>query len=123
MLQQSARGINYIVVSPVKDEEKYIETTITAVLRQTIRPSRWIIVDDGSQDKTPMIADHYSERFPWITVLKLNGRGGRNLGIAEIRAFAAGYRLVREAAFDFVLKLDCDLDFPRNYFEQLIARF
>lgn len=113
----------YVIVSPIKDEEKYIETTIQSVLRQTVLPSRWIIVDDGSTDGTPRIVDHYAEKQPWITVLPLGSGAVRQTGLAEIRAFIAGFELVRETKFDFVVKLDGDLDLPPDYFERLIGKF
>jgi len=116
-------GSNYILVSPVKDEEKYIEKTIQAVLKQTIRPSRWIIVDDGSRDSTYSIAEKYAREFPWITLVRHMRDGARQPGSGIIRAFNVGYDLVRNADYDFIVKFDCDLDFPPDYFEQLIVRF
>ncbi len=116
-------GTNYVIISPVKDEENYIEKTIHAVLNQTIRPSRWIIVDDGSQDKTPSIVARYRQKFPWIVTLRLVRDANRQPGWGVIQAFAAGYESLRELDFDFIVKLDCDLDLPPNYFEQLIAKF
>ena len=53
----------YIIVSPVKDEQKYLEGTIQSVLSQTIKPAQWIIVDDGSQDGTPNCLNEYSEKM------------------------------------------------------------
>jgi poly-beta-1,6-N-acetyl-D-glucosamine synthase len=116
-------GRNYILVSPVKDEEKYIEKTIQAVLKQTIRPSRWIIVDDGSRDRTYSIAEKYAQEFPWITLVRHMRDAARQPGSGIIRAFNVGYELVRNAGYDFIVKFDCDLDFPPDYFEQLIMRF
>jgi len=113
----------YVIVSPVKDEEKYIETTIKSVICQTVKPARWIIVDDASRDGTPGIIRRYTEKFPWIEVLRLDRDSKRRLGFAEVRAFACGYRLIEDVPHDFVVKLDCDLDLPPDYFEQLIARF
>lgn len=122
-MRRAAAGENYIIISPVKDEEKYIETTIDAVLRQTIRPSRWVIVDDASRDRTASIIEQYAQRFPWITALRLVREGGRRPGSAVIQAFIAGYQRVLDTDYDFVVKLDGDLDLPLNYFEELIERF
>lgn len=116
-------GTNYILVSPVKDEEKYIEKTIQAVLKQTIKPSRWIIVDDGSRDSTYSIAEKYAREFPWITLVRHMRDAARQPGSGIIRAFNVGYDLVRNADYDYIVKFDCDLDFPADYFEQLIVRF
>src|SRR5207245_1608604 len=84
---------------------------------------RSVIVDDGSRDRTPSIVDKYSRRFDWITVLTLARESGRDPGSAIIRAFEAGYRLVQDMDFDFVVKLDCDLDFAPDYFQRLIGKF
>jgi poly-beta-1,6-N-acetyl-D-glucosamine synthase len=116
-------GNNYILVSPVKDEEQYIEKTMQAVLSQTIKPSRWIIVDDGSRDCTYSIVEQYARQFPWITLVSHMRDAARQPGSGIIRAFNVGYDLVRNADYDFIVKFDCDLDFAPDYFEQLIVRF
>jgi glycosyltransferase involved in cell wall biosynthesis len=114
---------NYVVVSPVKDEERYVETTIQAMIGQTLRPKRWVIVDDGSRDGTPGILARYAERYSWITVVSVARDAKRRLGVAEVRAFDHGYRLVCHLPHDFVVKLDCDVDLPATYFAELMARF
>jgi len=119
----SAAASNYIVISPVKDEEKHIETTIRAMVHQTIRPWRWVIVDDASRDRTLEIVERYSREHSWIQVLRIQRDARRQLGSAEIRAFHAGYGLIQGAHFDFIVKLDGDLDLAPDYFEQLIRKF
>src|SRR5439155_3665655 len=105
LMSQSNQNGQYIVISPVKDEERHVETTIRAVVNQTLRPALWVIVDDGSRDKTPEIVVRYSNHLQWIRVLRLNRETKRNLGWAEIRAFAVGYELLGGEEFDFVVKL------------------
>lgn len=122
MKLQQAIG-DYIVISPVKDEESYIQHTIKAVSQQTVRPTKWIIVDDGSCDHTPKIIEAACKEFDWIVSLRINRDGKRQLGSAEIRAFEAGYKLVSDQKCSFIVKLDGDLDLPADYFEQLIGRF
>jgi len=113
---------NYVVISPVKDEEKYFGRTIKAVCRQTVRPAKWIIVDDGSRDRTPQIIDAACKECDWIECLRIDRDSKRQLGSAEVRAFEAGYKVVSQKEYEFVVKLDADLDLPADYFEQLIAR-
>lgn len=113
----------YVIVSPVKDEEKYIETTINAVIRQTVRPLRWIIVDDGSRDGTREIVKRYCGRFSWIATLEVS-REGKTRGVSPVvRAFMCGLEVLSDSEFDFLVKLDGDLDLPPYYFERLMARF
>ena len=114
---------SYILVSPVKDEEKYIERTIKSVLHQTTRPSRWIIVDDGSRDRTKAIVEELASQRKWVTLLPLATDAAREPGSGIIRAFNAGFQLIKDLPFDFIVKFDCDIDFPPDYFAQLIERF
>ena len=113
----------YIIISPVKDEENYIEDTIKSVIGQTIRPYRWIIVDDGSQDKTAYTVNEYREKYEWIELIKIERDRERRPGSAVINAFDRGYKLVENLDFDFVVKLDCDLRLNSDYFEKLLSRF
>ncbi len=119
----SHRGDNYVVISPVKDEESVVEAAMKALVNQTLKPWRWVIVDDGSRDQTPQIIERYARMHPWVTVLRIERGADRQPGPGVIRAFADGYRLVEDSDFDFIVKLDLDLDFAPEYFEQLIARF
>ena len=113
----------YILISPVKDEEKYVEATLRSVVAQSLRPYRWIILDDGSRDATPEILRRYAEKHDWIQVVRIERDASRLPGPAEIRAFVQGYELVKDGDFDFVVKLDCDLELPPNYFELLCKEF
>jgi glycosyltransferase involved in cell wall biosynthesis len=112
----------YVIVSPVKDEEKYIRETLESVTQQTVLPLRWIIVDDGSHDQTPDIVQEYASRLEWIRVVQTPG-GPRQPGSAVIRAFNYGLEFLRNVEFSFIVKLDCDLRLPLDYFEQLLSRF
>ncbi len=113
----------YVVISPAKDEATHIERTLKSVVGQTVLPVHWIIVDDGSQDATAEIVRGYEKTHDWIQLLKIDRDAVRRLGSAEIRAFAAGFELVKDIEFDFVVKLDCDLELPADYFELLLAKF
>jgi glycosyltransferase involved in cell wall biosynthesis len=47
--------MKYVIVTTAKNEERYIEYTLESVCNQILKPEEWIIVDDGSKDKTPEI--------------------------------------------------------------------
>ncbi len=117
------QGVRYVIVSPVKDEERYVEKTLRAMIRQTVKPSRWVIVDDGSQDGTPQILQCHAKDCSWIHVVTLPRKTARQPGAPVIRAFHAGFECLGNEHFDFVVKLDCDLEFEADYFEQLLGRF
>jgi biofilm PGA synthesis N-glycosyltransferase PgaC len=119
----SSDGCNYVVVSPVRDEAKHVEVTLRSVTGQTLRPSLWVIVDDGSQDETPEIVAAWAMEHPWIRTLRIERDTPRGPGSAVVRAFQAGFELVRISRFDFIVKLDCDMEFAPDYFERLLAKF
>ena len=96
--------------------------TLDSVVAQTIRPSRWVIVDDGSTDRTPEILAEYKARHDWIEIVTRTDRGRRAVGPGVIEAFYAGYETINPSDYDFVCKLDLDLRLPPRYFETLMQR-
>ena len=117
------RNLNYLVVSPVRDEECYIEHTLHSMLRQTHKPVRWIIVDDGSSDSTLHIIDKFARQSDFIQVLRNPRRASRQTGVAEILAFNSGMLKAKGLAYDIIVKLDGDLSFEPDYFERLLLEF
>ena len=115
--------LRYVVISPVKDEEKYIELTLASMTSQTIKPALWLIVDDGSRDGTVEIVRRYAERHPFIQLARHPRAGVRGPGSPVIRAFEYGRSLIRDVPHEFITKLDCDLSFGADYFETLLKRF
>jgi biofilm PGA synthesis N-glycosyltransferase PgaC len=113
----------YVVITPVRDEEKFVETTIRSVASQTIRPREWIIVNDGSSDRTGEIVDQCAAQFPWIHVIHRQNRGFRKSGGGVIEAFYDGYNSLRHDDWDFVVKLDGDLTLAPDYFEKCFEHF
>ena len=87
---------------------------------QSELPARWVIVDDGSQDETPRILAEYAARFPWLQVLRRPDRGDRKLGGGVMEAFYTGYDAINPSEFEYLCKLDLDLDLPPRYFELLM---
>jgi glycosyltransferase involved in cell wall biosynthesis len=112
----------YLLVTPCRDEAKYARRTLESVANQTIPPALWIIVDDGSSDETPEILAEYAAKLPYLKVIRREDRGFRKLGGGVIDAFYHGYDTIKPEDFDYVCKLDLDLDLPPGYFETLIER-
>ena len=119
-MQPEAR---YVIITPVRDEEKYVAETVRSVLSQTIRPLEWVIVDDGSRDQTGAIIDPFAQRYPWIKKIQRADRGFRKSGAGVIDAFCDGYDAIGQMDWDFIVKLDADLSFAPAYFEGCFDRF
>lgn len=115
-------GRRYCLITPARDEARYARRTLEAVLRQTEPPALWVIVDDGSKDETPALLAEYARRTPWIRVVRRADRGERKVGGGVIDAFYAGYETIDVEAFDYLCKLDLDLDLPAGYFAGLMDR-
>jgi poly-beta-1,6-N-acetyl-D-glucosamine synthase len=118
----SAGHLNYVLVTPARNEEVLIEETIKAVVRQTVRPTRWVIVSDGSTDATDEIVRKYAAQHEWIELLRMPERKERNFA-GKVHAFNAGYSKVKDLHFDIVGSMDADLTFDDDYFHFLIDKF
>jgi glycosyltransferase involved in cell wall biosynthesis len=113
----------YVVVTPIRDEEKFIEATVASVQSQTVRPVEWVIVDDGSSDRTGEIVDRCAAQFPWIRIVHRANRGFRKSGGGVVEAFYDGYHAIQSKTWDFIVKLDGDLTLSPNYFEKCFEHF
>src|SRR5664279_502232 len=113
----------YVVITPVRDEEEYIAATIEAVAGQTVPPVEWVIVNDGSTDNTGAIIDRYAMRFSWLHAVHRPNRGFRKSGGGVVEAVNEGVRVLQSADWDFIVKLDGDLTFSRDYFQKCFQHF
>jgi glycosyltransferase involved in cell wall biosynthesis len=113
----------YVIISPVRDEEKHVEKTIKSVVAQTIKPLEWIIVDDGSNDNTSMIIKHYLPEHLWIKLITKKDHAYRYWGGGVVEAFYYGFQNINSSDYEFITKLDGDIELPPEYFETLFNRF
>jgi len=113
---------NYILITPARNEEDFLEKTIHSVVGQTVLPEKWVIVSDGSTDRTDEIVQDHASRHAWIRYLRRPGHADRQFA-AKTQAFAAGYALVQTTPHDIVGNLDADLSFEPDTMEFLLNRF
>jgi glycosyltransferase involved in cell wall biosynthesis len=115
-------GIKYVLISPARNEEAFIGKTIEAVVAQTLPPQRWVIVDDGSSDRTGEIVKGYTARFPWIELVQRDKHLDRSFA-GKVHAFNAGYARVKDLDFEVLGNLDADVSFEPAYLEFLMRKF
>ena len=117
------KSVSHVVITPVRDEEDFLPRTIESMVNQTIRPAQWVLVNDGSSDNTGKVIYDAAAQHDWITAVHRTDRGYRQWGAGIIEAFYEGYNALRCDDWQFMTKLDGDLSFEPNYFEQLFERF
>jgi len=112
----------YVLITPARNEEAHIEKTIQAVVAQTIRPEKWVIVSNGSTDRTDEIVARYAAQYEFIRHLSFSQDSQRHFG-AKANAINAGYEILRNEELAFVGNLDADVTFAPQYYETMLARF
>ena len=111
----------YVLISPVRNEARYIELTIKSVVAQRVRPARWVIVSDGSTDGTDEIVRRYAANHSWIEFVRLPDRSERNFS-GKVHAFNAGYARVRDLDYEVIGSLDADISFDPDYLGFLLEK-
>ena len=114
--------LSYVLITPARNEEAFIEKTIDSMIHQTILPVKWVIVDDGSTDKTREIVSRYLEQHRWIEMVQMPQRRDRSFA-AKVMAFNAGYERVKDLQFEIIGNLDADISFEQDHFEFLARKF
>jgi len=113
----------YVLLTAAKDEEAYIEEVIQLVLRQTLLPLAWVIIDDGSSDQTAKIVEQFAAIHPFIQIHSAGSRGGRNFG-SQYKALQAAYEIATQLNFEFVGIQDADLAPEQaDYYESILEEF
>lgn len=112
----------YILITAARNEERFIRKTIECVVAQTVSPKRWVIVSDGSTDRTDEIVKQYEARYEFISLFRVQGIKQRNFASKAI-AFEAAYELLKECDYDFVGNLDADVTFGTDCCERMLQEF
>ena len=111
----------YVLITPARNEAKFIEQTIRSVIAQTVRPAVWVIVSDGSTDGTDEIVLRYAAANPWMELLRMPERKERHFA-GKVNAFDAGYARAKQVPHGFLASLDADITFDARYFEYLLGQ-
>ena len=114
--------VKYVLITPACNEEAFITKTLDSMVAQTHLPERWVIVDDGSTDRTAEIVQAYAARFPWIELVRHTKRKERTFAY-KVHAFNAGLERVQSLEFDVIGNLDADISFNPDYLQFLMQKF
>lgn len=113
---------DYVLVTAARNEEAHIERVIKAVIAQSILPLQWIIISDGSTDRTDEIVKSYIKKYDFIKLLRSVGDEKRNFG-SKALAIRAGAEHMSELGYGYIGVLDADVSFSPTYYQTLLARF
>lgn len=114
--------MKYALITPARNEEIFIDKTLDSVCGQSVLPERWVVVDDGSTDRTPEIVLTYARRFPWIELLQRPPRAGRSFA-GKAHSFHTGLQHLASVDFEVIGNIDADISFEADYFEFLLGKF
>jgi glycosyltransferase involved in cell wall biosynthesis len=113
--------MRYLAIAPARDEEKFLPRLITSMTAQTLRPARWIVIDDGSTDATAAILDQAAREHSWIEPKHLAvGRERLPGGESVLMQFLP--KSVWQD-YDAILRIDADISFKPDFAELLAAEF
>lgn len=112
----------YVLITPAHNEEAFIDKTLESMIHQTVLPVKWVIVDDGSTDKTAEIVSRYAMRHPWIELVRRPQRQDRSFA-GKVHAFNEGYIRIKDIPYEVIGNLDGDISFERDHFEFLLKEF
>ena len=112
----------YVLVTAARNEEEYIERTIESIVAQTCLPKKWVIVSDGSTDRTDEIVTKYATEHDFIELLRLEDAEERNFA-SQVYGQHAGAERLKDMDYDFIGMLDADITVDPDYYERILKRF
>jgi GT2 family glycosyltransferase len=116
------QSLKYVLITPARNEEAFIEDTIQSVITQTVLPEKWVIVSDGSTDRTDSIVRRYLDQHRWMELVRLPEHRDRHFA-AKVSAFNAGYERLNGISYDIIGNLDGDISFEPGYIGYLLCQF
>ncbi|MEX0772383.1 MAG: glycosyltransferase family A protein [Balneolales bacterium] len=115
--------MKFAVITPAYNEENYIKHTLESVAKQSLKPSSWIIVDDGSTDSTFELISEYAQDFSWIQAEKKPIKFNHQAGAGVVQTFNYGLERLPFSNYDVIVKLDADLTLPEDYFDRVAEEY
>jgi glycosyltransferase involved in cell wall biosynthesis len=115
-------NLPYVLITPSRNEARFIEETLKSVVAQTVLPLKWVIVNDGSTDATADIVTKYAAQHGWIELVNQPVRKERHFA-AKVEAFNAGLERVKQLPYEIIGNLDADVSLEPDHFSFLLSKF
>jgi len=93
---------------PVYNGEKTIENCLNSVFKQSLKPSKILVINDCSTDNTKKILENYSSKIEIINLTE-------NLGLSYVRDLA-----INKLETNYVAAIDADVELDEKWMEDLI---
>jgi glycosyltransferase involved in cell wall biosynthesis len=114
--------MKYYIIIPAHNEEAFIGLTLQSIINQSVLPTKVVVVNDNSTDKTSEIVLAFAKDNPFITLVNKTSEAIHLPGSKVIQAFHKGFETIDDD-FDIIVKLDGDLILSNNYFETILNIF
>ena len=116
-IMNNQKKLSYVLMTSARNEEEYIEKTIQSVVSQTILPKKWIIVSDGSTDRTDEIVSRYAAKYNWIELLRMPEHEDRQFA-AKVNCINTAYQTCKGFEYDIIGNIDADISFEKEEFPE-----
>jgi poly-beta-1,6-N-acetyl-D-glucosamine synthase len=121
-MAERTEKLEYALITPAYNEEAHLDAIIQSVAAQTLKPTRWVIVSDGSTDRTDCMVRAAAAQHAWIQLLRRERSPERHFA-GKALAVNAAYESLRDVRFDLIGNLDADITVPPDYYAFMVARF
>ena len=115
--------MNYVIITPVFNEEKYLDVYIKSIINQSSKPLEMVMVDDSSTDDSANIIKEYSSNHTWIKYVHHSSLASKQQGSKVVAAFRHGVLSLSNLDYNVISKIDADLELPPNYFKTIMNAF
>jgi glycosyltransferase involved in cell wall biosynthesis len=114
---------DFVIITSAYNEEHNIIKSLKSVVRQTILPKEWIIINDGSTDSTETIISRFTKDYAWIKLVT-KVKEEVDFGAHAVVNFYLGIEHLTIKNYDFIIQLDADISIDRSdYFEYQLNHF
>lgn len=112
----------YVLITAARNEEQHIGKVIESILAQTLLPRNWVIISDGSTDRTDEIVKSYSSKHDFIKFIRADHNKHYSFA-SKVHAIHIAIEQLKDMEFDFIGNLDADILLPSNYYETVLGEF